>query len=88
MLIKVMLRSQKVVCPFFSSEGIFMNPLLIPMTFHGVRWHLKILKLFVDYSKSKQSYTLISRDILIELIENAHSSTLILNAITEKHCAA
>ena len=34
-----------------------------------VRWHLKILKLFVDYSKSKQGYTLISRDILIELIE-------------------
>lgn len=53
-----------------------------------VRWHLKILKLFVDYSKSKQGYTLISRDILIELIGNAHSSTLILNAITEKHCAA
>lgn len=51
-----------------------------------VGWHLKILKLFEDYLKSKQNYTLICRNILIELIENVHSSTLNLDAITEKHC--
>lgn len=49
--------------------------------------HLNILRLFVDYFKSKQDYALICRDSLIKLIKSVHSSTLNLNVITEKHYA-